>query len=234
VRRFVAVLGAVAVFAAPRVSAQEPTDAPQPVAAAVLYEVNEALRFAKGRGTVRSRHRDSLSDVARRLADASLLGLDVKPLQASEIFKVGSFIQAEAKSNVDLSVGKGPINGKLKLLTDVDPTRESLDTLVIDSEALIRGELDLTTAMQGFAKMTGRWAALRRLQAGTFQGIFLIPFQVEGDDRYFYLDIAGPMEPCEAPANVVMGEQTVPVCPLESFEFALGIPLTKAVVTFFN
>lgn len=229
-------LGAVAVFAVPRVSAQEPPPEAQPVATAVLYEVNEALKFVKGgrRGERRQHLRDSAADVARRLADASLLGLDVKPLAPSDIFKAGSFIQADAKSNVDLSVGKGPINGKLKLLTDVDPTRESLDTLVIDSEALIRGELDLTTATQGFAKMTGRWAAVRRLQAGTFQGVFLIPFQVEGDDRYFYLDIAGPVEPCESPGTVTMGEQVLPVCPLESFEFALGIPLTKAVVTFFN
>jgi hypothetical protein len=31
-----------------------------------------------------------------------------------------------------------------------------------------------------------------------------------------------------------VGGQTVPGCPLQAFEFALGIPLTKAVVTFFQ
>jgi hypothetical protein len=33
---------------------------------------------------------------------------------------------------------------------------------------------------------------------------------------------------------VTVGGQVVPACPLQSFEFALGIPLTKAVVTFFQ
>jgi hypothetical protein len=234
VTKWVAVL-VVAACAAPRVaSAQEP------IATAVLYEVNEALRFVKAgprdrdslRDTARSR-RPTPSDVARRLAHASLLGRDVTPLVPCDIFKKGSFVQAEATSNVDLAVGKGPLHGRLKLLTDMDPKRESLDTLVVDTEAIIRGELDLSTALQGYAGMSGRWSAARHL-LGSFQGLFLIPFQVDGDERYFYLDIAGPADPCEAPEFVHVGDQVLPACPLQSFEFALGIPLTKAVVTFFE
>ena len=241
--RFVAGIVAVAAMAVPTASAQEPAapEPTRPVATAVMYEVNEALRFVKDkereRGTDRERLRDrraSAAEVARRLAKASLLGNKVKPVEDGGIFKAGSFIQADATSNVNLSNGQGPIHGKLRLLTDTDPNRESLDTLVVDTEAFIRGELDLSTAMQGFAGLTGRFWTLKKLEAGTFQGLFLIPFQVEGDDRYFYLDIAGPAEPCEKPEYVKIGDQPIPACPLESFEFALGIPLTKAVVTFFQ
>jgi hypothetical protein len=238
VTRYVAVLVAAAGLAAPRASAQEASATGDPLAHAVLYEVNEALRFVQagespGRDRARKR-RFNASEVARRLARASLLGREVRPLQPGNIFKAGSFIQADAQSNVDLSVGKGPIHGRLKLLTDVDPNRESLDTLVIDKEAIIRGELDLSTAMQGFAGVRGRWWVGGPFQAGTFQGLFLIPFQAEGDERYFYLDIAGEADPCEAPEFVRIGEQVVPACPLQNWEFALGIPLTKAVVTFFD
>jgi hypothetical protein len=237
VTKWVSVLVAAALLAPSAASAQSQ----EPLATAVLYEVNEALRFVKSgdrdREVMREKSvrgkRANTSDVARRLAKASLLGREVRPLVDGDIFKAGSFVQAEATSNVDLVVGKGPLHGKLKLLTDADPTRESLDTLVVDTEAFIRGELDLTTAMQGFAGMSGRWSAPKHL-FGTFQGLFLIPFQVEGDDRYFYLDIAGPADPCEAPEYAKVGDQTLPVCPLQSFEFALGIPLTKAVVTFFD
>jgi hypothetical protein len=117
----------------------------------------------------------------------------------------------------------------------MDPNRHSLDTLVIDTEASLRGELDLTTALQGYAVMSGRWASKGKdKRDGTFQGLFLIPFPVEGDERYFYLDIAGEADPCAASEFVTVGGQVVPACPLESFQFALGIPLTKAVVTFFE
>jgi hypothetical protein len=94
--------------------------------------------------------------------------------------------------------------------------------------------------MQGFAALrNGRWTVLKNVKGGafergTFEGMFLIPFLADGDERYFYLDIVGPADPCPAPEFVTVGGQTVPACPLESFEFALGIPLTKAVVTFFQ
>jgi len=205
-----------------------------PVASAVMYEVNEALRFMKQRDRHVERRRPDASELARRVARASLLGRDVKPVGDHDIFKEGSFIQADATSNVDLSVGKGPIAGRLKLLTDLDPTRHSLDTLVVSADAVIRGELDLTTAAQGYAAMNGRWTSLRPFRAGTFQGLFLIPFQAPGDERYFYLELGLEAEPCAAPEVVDLNGQPVMVCPLESFEFALGIPLTKAVVTFFE
>lgn len=232
-RSLVAVLAAAAWLAPPPASAQEP------VASAVLYEVNECLRFVKRgeRDGERSRERRRLdtAEVARRVARASLLGREVLPVGTHKLFKAGSFIQADATSHVDLATGKGPISGKMKLLTDVDPTRESLDTLVVDAEAWIRGELDLTTALQGYAALSGRWWSVWKPRAeGTLQGFFLIPFQVPGDDRYFYLDLGLPAAPCDRPEVVHPQGQPVPVCALQDDEFALGIPLTKAVVTFFQ
>jgi hypothetical protein len=209
-----------------------------PVASAVMYEVNEALRFMKQRDRLAERRRPDASEFARRVAHASLLGRDVKPVDVHDIFHDGSFIQVDAISNVDLAVGKGPINGRLKLLTDLDPTRHSLDTLLVATDARIRGELDLTTAAQGYAAMSGRWTVLRPFRVGTFQGLFLIPFrippQVADEERYGYLEFGLEAEPCAAPEVVDLAGQPVTVCPLESFEFVLGIPLTKAVVTFFE
>lgn len=232
-RSLVAVL-AVAAWVAP-----VPASAQEPVASAVLYEVNEALRFVKRTDRDgerdRVRRRPDVAEIAKRVAKASLLGRDVMPVGTHPIFKAGSFIQADATSHVNLATGKGPISGKMKLLTDVDPTRLSLDTLVVDAEAFIRGELDLTTATQGYAGLSGRWTSLWRPRAeGTLQGFFLIPFQVPGDDRYFYLDLGLPAAPCANPEVVHPQGQPVPVCAVESDEFALGIPLTKAVVTFFQ
>jgi hypothetical protein len=198
--------------------------AQSPVATAVLYEVNEALRFLKQSG--RQQVTDP-AEFARRVAHASLLGRDVRPLRENKVFKEGGFIQADAFSNVDLGTGRGPLFGTLTLLADMDPARHSLDTLVVVTDGWVRGEVDLTTATQGFARMAGSWGTAKPLRTGTFQGLFLIPFQLPGDERYFYVDLGfdGPGTLCGLPAGI---------CALEVHEFTLGIPLTKAVVMFFE
>ncbi len=61
-----------------------------------------------------------------------------------------------------------------------------------------------------------------------------VTFQAPGDARYFYLELGLEADPCAAPEVVDLSGQPVTVCPLESFEFALGIPLTKAVITFYE
>lgn len=222
-RNFVALAVAAAWLAPPLASAQEP------VASATLYEVNEALRFLKPR---RSRdHVESRAEAARRFAKASLLGKDVRPTGTHDIFREGQFIQAEATSSVNLATGKGPILGRMHLLVDIDPTRESLDTLEVEVDATIRGQLDLSTAQQGYASLSGTWAkkwtakSSRSKRDGTMQGVFLIPFAM--DDRYFYVDLGagGPGTLCGSAEGV---------CPLGEDEFALGIPLTKLVVSFFE
>jgi hypothetical protein len=224
------VTAALAVWLAPAASYAQ-----VPVASAVLYEVNEALRFMKQRDRQVALQPSETTELARRVARASLLGREVKSIGGVHaIFKDGSFIQADATSSVDLALGTGPISGRLKVLTDLDPTRNSLDTLVVSAEAVIRGMLDLSTAAQGYASLGGNWTSLRPFRYGSFQGLFLIPFQAPGDERYFYLELGLEADPCAATEVVDLHGQSVMVCPLESFEFALGIPLTKAVVTFFE
>lgn len=195
-----------------------------PVGSAVLYEVNEALGLIKGKKII------DPSQFGVRLAKASLLGKEVRALTPDSPFSLGTFIQSDATSAVNLKTGVGPINGTLLLLNDLDPTRDSLDTLQMTAAGTVRGELNLTTASQGFAQMAGEWSFKpgkgKNGPGGTFAGVFLIPFQL-GDGQYFYVNI-GPEGPGTACGP------TESLCPLSDEEFTLGIPLTKLLVTFFE
>jgi len=194
-----------------------PVSAETPVGTAVLYEVNEALRLIKPRKPV------STADLSLRLAKASLLGKEVRALTDDSPFALGSFVQAEATSGVNLNTGKGPIAGSLLLLNDIDPTRESIDTLKVSVAGNVSGTLDLSTATQGFARMNGQWRFRTLKRTGTFDGVFLIPFEVDG--HYFYVNLGpdGPGTACDSFDSL---------CPLVDDEFSLGIPLTKLLVTF--
>ena len=196
-------------------------DAQAPVATVVIYEVAEALRF-KGPNAA-----TSPVEFRRRLAEATLLGKDIQG-RPGTIFGGAQFIIVDARSNVDLNTGVGPIRGTFDLLLDTDPSRESLDTLVITGSGSLRGTLDLSTAQQGYAGVRGRWEAHRARARGTFQGAFLIPFRVM--DTYYYLDLG--LSPCPDGARLPVGpgNSLVPACPLRADEFSLGIPLTKAVI----
>lgn len=194
--------------------------AQSPVAMVVMYEVNEGLAFFKG-----AKATTGPGDLRQRVAKASLLGRDVRPLGSGSPFAVGSFIEADALSNVDLQTGHGPIQGYFTLLADLDPSRSSLDTLQATAAGTVSGELDLAPAAQGFAPLNGQWTLAAH--RGSFAGLFLIPFRVPGDLRYYYTD-RGP-----AGAGGLCGSRTGR-CPLADDEFALGIPLTKAVVVFFE
>lgn len=189
-----------------------------PVGSAVLYEVNEALGLIKGRRGV------SADQLGLRLAKASLLGKEVHALASDSPFSLGSFIQSDATSSVSLKTGMGPINGSLLLLTDTDPTRNSLDTLKVSVAGNVSGTLDLTTATQGFARMSGQWRFRALKRSGTVEGVFLIPFQL-GDGNYYYVNL-GP----DGPGTVCGIRESL--CPLADDEFSLGIPLTKLLVTF--
>ena len=195
-------------------------DAQSPVATVVIYEVAEALRFKGPKAAT------SPTELRRRLAEATLLGKDVQGREGT-VFAGAQFIIVDAQSNVDLRTGVGPIRGTFDLLLDTDPMRESLDTLVITASGSLRGTLDLTTAVQGYAGVHGRWEARRARARGTFNGVFLIPFLVV--DTYYYLDLG--LVPCAAGGTTLpIGPGPVPVCPLRPDEFSLGIPLTKAVI----
>ncbi|PYQ24570.1 MAG: hypothetical protein DMF81_05060 [Acidobacteria bacterium] len=196
--------------------------AQSPVAMVVMYEVNEGLAFFKG-----MKGATGPGDFRQRVARASLLGRDVRPLGTASPFAVGSFIQADALSTVDVQTGHGPIQGYFTLLADLDPSRNSLDTLEATAIGTVNGDLDLASAGQGFAPVSGRWTLSGTGQGGTFAGLFLIPFRVPGETRYFYLD-RGP-----SGQGGLCGSKTG-TCPLADDEFVLGIPLTKAVVVFFE
>jgi hypothetical protein len=193
-----------------------------PVGSAVLYEVNEALGMIKGKKVF------DPSQFGLRLARASLLGKEVRALAPDSPFSLGTFVQSEATSSVNLKTGIGPINGTLLLLNDLDPSRESLDTLQTTAAGTIKGELNLTTASQGFAQVAGAWSfgKGKNGSGGTFAGVFLIPFQL-GDGQYFYVNV-GPEGPGTACGP------TESLCPLSNEEFTLGIPLTKLLVTYFE
>src|SRR5262249_58483696 len=119
------------------------------------------------------------------LAQASLLGTEVVALVPNPVFVTGAFVKADASSAVDLSTGRGPVRGKIQLLTDTDSTRNSLDTLLVTGELEIRGELDLTTAaVTATAPIAGTWRVEYRRERGSYRGIFLIPFKMGG--TYYY------------------------------------------------
>lgn len=189
-----------------------------PVVRLVAYEVTEGLRF-KPKGAT------DPAELRRRMAAASLLGVDVTPLAGGTPFAAGQFIRADATSNVDLATGVGPVKGTIQILTDLDPTRNSLDTLLVTVEIPIAGQLDLTTATQGYAGISGTWRAKQQPGLrGSFQGFFLIPFQIAGlGNQYWCLNLGEGS--CAQPSPIPS------LCPLTSNEFALGIPLTKAVIT---
>src|SRR5207244_3038420 len=94
---------------------------------------------------------------ASRLASASLLGKDVEPLSSGTPFASGQFTKTDGSSKVDLFTGVGPVDAVIQVLTDIDPTRNSLDTLVVQSKINLKGELDLRPASQGFALILGKW-----------------------------------------------------------------------------
>ncbi len=204
-----------------------------PIATAVLYEVAEALKL-KGPKTA-----TSPEDFKRRIAEATLLGKDVTGAPGTAFYGSG-FIVAEAVSRVNVVTGIGPIRGTFDLLTDTDPTRQSLDTLAITRSGVLEGQLDLSTARQGYAQVRGRYRFQGRGgQEGQFQGVFLIPFQlpIPGlETQYWYLDLGPLAGTCAGATTLPIGPggAAVSLCPLTSAEYSLGIPLTKAVLVMYD
>lgn len=228
-RTMVGFAGAVA--AAVLSLAAAPASAQQPVAVVFMYEVSEGLSFKA------PKHVRNPADAQRRLADATLLGKKIVPLTTDPAspWAAAHFISADAHSSVSLTTGRGPIGGTFDLLQDIDPARESLDTLVISGSGSLRGVLDLRTATQGYARASGTWQ-IKKSPPGTFSGVFLIPFPI-APDVYAYLDVSSTLELdqmglslCANPIPLSSDPAGPKGCVLGSDEFALGIPLTKAVL----
>ena len=201
-----------------------PARAETPVARVTLYEVNEALRLKAVR-------HDDTSELKRRLAQASLLGTDVVAVGPKSVFVTGAFVKADASSAVDLGTGHGPVKGTIQLLTDIDPNRNSLDTLLVTGEIDIRGDLDLTTAsVTATAPITGTWRGEYRRERGSYRGVFLIPFNMGG--TYYYQNPADVLPGFACKGLVDDFGPYGKVCRVDSTEFVLGIPLTKALLLF--
>jgi len=201
-----------------------PARAETPVAQVTLYEVNEALRLKAVR-------HDDTSELKRRLAQASLLGTDVVAVGPKSVFVTGAFVKADASSAVDLGTGHGPVKGTIQLLTDIDPNRNSLDTLLVTGEIDIRGDLDLSTAsVTATAPITGTWRAEYRRERGNYRGVFLIPFNMGG--TYYYQNPADVFPGFTCKGAVEDFGPWGKFCRVDSTEFVLGIPLTKALLLF--
>ena len=201
-----------------------PARAETPVARVTLYEVNEALRLKAVR-------HDDTSELKRRLAQASLLGTDVVAVGPKSVFVTGAFVKADASSAVDLGTGHGPVKGTIQLLTDIDPNRNSLDTLLVTGEINIRGDLDLTTAsVTATAPITGTWRGEYRRERGSYRGVFLIPFNMGG--TYYYQNPADVFPGFTCKGAVEDFGPWGKFCRVDSTEFVLGIPLTKALLLF--
>jgi len=201
-----------------------PARAETPVARVTLYEVNEALRLKAVR-------HDDTSELKRRLAQASLLGTDVVAVGPKSVFVTGAFVKADASSAVDLGTGHGPVKGTIQLLTHIDPNRNSLDTLLVTGEIDIRGDLDLTTAsVTATAPITGTWRGEYRRERGSYRGVFLIPFNMGG--TYYYQNPADVFPGFTCKGAVDDFGPWGKFCRVDSTEFVLGIPLTKALLLF--
>src|SRR5213078_1112636 len=129
----------------------------------------------------------------------------------------------DASSAVDLGTGHGPVKGTIQLLTDIDPNRNSLDTLLVTGEINIRGDLDLTTAsVTATAPITGTWRGEYRRERGSYRGVFLIPFNMGG--TYYYQNPADVLPGFACKGLVDDFGPWGKFCRVDSTEFVLGIP----------
>lgn len=186
-----------------------------PIARVVMYEVAESLRFVtRGSGD---------AAVNLRAARATLLGKEMEPFVPGTPFVPGRWVVAGVSSVIDLVTFSGSFRGGFRLLDDIDPSRRSLDSLLTAAAGSLRGALDLSRVLDGYAPVRGRWSMPEAGLAGEFNAVFLIPFQTPGSADYYYrhYDLADGV-PC---VDAGAGKLTA----LASDEFALGVPLTKLV-----
>lgn len=207
-----------------------PSVAQTPYATIVAYEVAEHLKFKGGAGEP--------DNFKVRFAKATLLGQVVQAApDAGNPFVAGGYIDADAKSFVK-ATGTGPIIGTFNTLQDFDPFTTLLATMEVTASGSLHGELDLTTALLGYAQVSGKWRVSHK-KKGTFQGIFLIPFNLSPDPAapmFVYLDL-GPLAG-SCPGRFPLGDPANPAtpyaCPVSQDEILLGFPLTKAVLVLFR
>jgi len=212
-----------------------------PVAQVTMYEVLEALQFKKP-----IKHSDPQA-FARRFAEAALLGNSVVSF-GDPVFGAASYIGAEATSKVNINPGSrhfgtGPIEGTFDLLTDFNGGDvDHLSDLLVVARGKIEGTLDLRPALNPdpaqqlpIAPVSGKWKLTTvHGERGRFQGAFLIAVEAlgpGGGDWYLQPDALGAS--CVS-GNSFPAGPGVSLCQLDSTEYVLGIPLTKAVLFLFR
>jgi len=161
------------------------------------------------------------AEVWVRTADATLVAKDVRPLVAGSPFTAGTFVSVRARSSVEVETRRGPFECEFHLLDDTDPARPCFDKLLVARSGFLAGTLDLATAAEGYAMAEGRWTS--DADTGTFRARFLLPFALPSREGFWYAahddDGMSRTGPDAAPRA------------LAPDEFALGMPLTKVVVT---
>jgi hypothetical protein len=209
----------------------------------IAYEVMEALQLKPAKG------KHDPAAIARRFAEAALLGNIVVAVGPSAPFAGATNITATATSNVNLvagaaAFGTGPIKADFDFSTymDLDGNhRPNLSDLVIIASGSLKGTLDLRPALAAvpspYALVAGEWHA-KGVGGGPFVGVFLIPFEPwPGAGFEVYLNmpvVAGIDFDASICAGTLMnlGSSAAPVwvCPLTPAEHVLGFPLTKAII----
>jgi len=194
-----------------------------PFATAEMYEVREEINCNPGDSTApdcSNPDSDKTLGFGTRIADATLRGRATGGLAGDITIEASSIL-----SRVDWT---GPAHGKMIISTDAGAT----------VHAVFSGQLNLSLAMLGnpptpLAPISGHWRGSKgTLQAGgTFQGVFVVPFQIPGVPEWgwFYLDL----DENGTPRRDENGNPKV--SPLQPHEYQGGwLPLVKLRVAFRN
>jgi hypothetical protein len=193
-----------------------------PVATAVLYEVRETVDCNPGDGTNPDCSDANAHGFGTRIADATLQGC----IRSETIPQLNGVIDAEAASILSRVDWTGPAHGKLSVNSG-------------GVHAVFSGQLNLSLAILGgtpIAPISGHWRGTKGTlrSGGRFEGVFLIPFQLEPGGPWFYLALG----PDGRPTGQVVPLDTEGDCrscdPALTADFCGGVPAVKLVVAFYD
>lgn len=195
---------------------------------AVLYEVTESLSLAP-------------LQLGQRVASAVLsgtvaAGTSVCPAEIAAAWSVKyCVLTAKATDNINIKTGKGPVEGRFRVLIQGDNPVDAPELVIIEGK--LQGQIDLSPALLGKAPLgtleKGRWRARGVIGGpvegldveGTLTGTFRLPF------------VVGFPEGCETNGSCLSFSKPlyltdrgpVKVAPNE---YSLGVPTVKLEITF--
>jgi hypothetical protein len=171
--------------------------AAQTVPNAVLHEVTEAMKLL-GRNP-----RPIIRQATAALAGDVTLGTILCPAWLPMVFQglTECGIAAFATDNIDLSTGRGPVNGKFKVTVQGDNPVDGPELVIV--RGTLSGFVDLSPALLNgvpLGSLRGQWSAAGteggplqgRQFGGTVTGTFRLPFRV-GVSGPFYLSDRGEL-----------------------------------------